>query len=254
MPLGLALLDTELRFVRINPYFAEGNGRPIADHIGRRVQEALPNLPNSVVADLRAVLESGVPILNRHVAKQLASQQDSVWQANYYPVRNTKGELIGVGVAALHISAQLEAQRQLRASEARFRLLTESIPQLIWIADWAGRSTFFNRRWNEYTGLDPDRAVEQGWRHVVHPDDADALAAAWQAAVISGEAAFSHEFRLRRIDGEFLWHLANSAPHRNPLGGDIIEWVLVPLPTSISKNAKPTRWNKWSRNERRRFG
>jgi PAS domain S-box-containing protein len=121
-------------------------------------------------------------------------------------------------------STQLEAERKLRASEARFRLLTEAIPQLIWIADWAGRSTYFNRRWKEFTGLDPEQAKEQGWRQVVHPDDADGLAAAWQAAVISGEDAFTHEFRLRRSDGEFLWHLANAAPLRNP-GGEVVEWV-----------------------------
>jgi PAS domain S-box-containing protein len=223
-PIGLALLDPGLRFVRINQFLAEGTGRSIADHIGRCVDAIVPNLPASIPAHARSVLKTAEPIFNRFVAIPHANGNESVWQFSYYPVKDANGQVFGIGIAALQITAQVEADRQLHASEVRFRLLTQAIPQLIWTADGAGRSTYFNRRWKEYTGLELELAKEIGWREVVHPDDADKLESAWQAAVTSREGTFMHEFRLRRTDGEFLWHLANAMPQRNS-SGEIIEWV-----------------------------
>ena len=43
-PVGLAFVDTELRFVRVNAALAAINERPVAEHLGRRIDEVLPEL------------------------------------------------------------------------------------------------------------------------------------------------------------------------------------------------------------------
>src|SRR5204862_547377 len=51
-PVGLAVLDTDLRYIRINRQLAEWNGIPVADHIGRHVSEIVPELTDQVAAAL----------------------------------------------------------------------------------------------------------------------------------------------------------------------------------------------------------
>lgn len=116
-------------------------------------------------------------------------------------------------------------EESLRASEARFRTLTEAVPQLVWRTDTGGRVTFFNRRWFEYTGESPESPPQSPFpAERLHPDDAERVAAGWADAVSQWAAHYREEFRLRQADGDFRWMLAVAVPLRDPLGR-IHEWV-----------------------------
>ena len=67
-PVGLAFLDRELRFQRINERLAAINGLPIASHVGRTPPELLPGIENmaEIMADLRCIVDTGVPRLGVH--------------------------------------------------------------------------------------------------------------------------------------------------------------------------------------------
>src|SRR5437899_1382072 len=94
-----------------------------------------------------------------------------------------------------------------RASEARYRQLADAMPQIVWTADAAGKTLYFNRRWSEYTGLDPADGLDtQLRRSVLHPDDLAPTLARRDAAIASG-GLFEIEYRLRRRDGVYRWHL-----------------------------------------------
>ncbi|HEY0610289.1 MAG TPA: PAS domain-containing sensor histidine kinase, partial [Chitinophaga sp.] len=99
----------------------------------------------------------------------------------------------------------------LRGSERRFRTLTDVVPQLIWSNNETGVPIYFNRRWYEYTGLSFDQSVGTGWKAVLHPDEAAAIICQWQEA-LAGQKAFHAEYRLRRADGAFRWHIVRSVP------------------------------------------
>src|SRR3954470_5229390 len=69
---------------------------------------------------------------------------------------------------------QLAAQElaELRRSSAeRYRQLADAMPQIVWTADAAGRATYYNPRWFEYTGMGDDELDDQAWARVTHPDD-----------------------------------------------------------------------------------
>ena len=115
-PIGLAFLDRDLRFVRINSVLAEINGLPPEAHIGRKVQEVLPELPiEQFEAHWRRILETGEPMLDVEVsgATPAAHGKRRYWLEDWYPLR-AAGRIIGIGAVVREITAQKEAQAALR--------------------------------------------------------------------------------------------------------------------------------------------
>jgi PAS domain S-box-containing protein len=114
-PVGLALMDMELRYVRLNGRLAEINGVPAADHIGRGVREILPaGLADAVEPAQRHVLETGEPILNLEVHGATRSGAERDWLVSYTPVRNEEGVVFGVQALVQDITERKQFDEQLR--------------------------------------------------------------------------------------------------------------------------------------------
>src|SRR5262249_24529019 len=90
-PIGLAFLDRDLRYRRINPRLAEMNGLPAADHIGKRPDEVLPGVEGiaSIVDRWREILRTGEPWLDVEVRGTTAAEPGVIrsWSENFFPVR-----------------------------------------------------------------------------------------------------------------------------------------------------------------------
>jgi PAS domain S-box-containing protein len=121
--------------------------------------------------------------------------------------------------AALDLRRSEEA---VRASEQRFRFLAEFIPTLVWAARPDGMVDYVNQRCMEYLGMAQPELLATGWWENVHPDDVAAVTARWRQAVQSGHL-YETEYRLRRADGQWRWHLDRGAPLRNE-AGLIVRW------------------------------
>jgi len=114
---------------------------------------------------------------------------------------------------------ELAAER--RESEERYRSLAEALPQIVWTTDGEGRTTYFNERWYEYTGVDRTAPLQASV--FIHPEDlADAIAR-WDEARDSG-GIFESEYRFRRADGIYRWQLARALPLHDA-AGTITGWV-----------------------------
>jgi PAS domain S-box-containing protein len=136
----------------------------------------------------------------------------------FSPIRDTTGRIIGASIVTRDITARKNADRMLRESDARFRLLAESLPQLIWTCNAQGRCDYLSRQWGDYTGIGADQPLDRSWLECVHPDDRPELASTWVAAARSG-SDFHCEFRLRRHDGVYRWFSARGSPQRDENGG-----------------------------------
>jgi len=97
---------------------------------------------------------------------------------------NGKRTLISVG---RDITERKQSEEALRENELHFRNLANSMPQLVWTATPDGRMDYFNRRIEEFHGIEeqPDGSWE--WSKVVHPEDLQPTVDTWQKAVTSGE-------------------------------------------------------------------
>ena len=110
----------------------------------------------------------------------------------------------------------------LRSSAAEFRNLAESMPQIVWTTDPAGRVTYFNQHWMAYTGLSPEASLGYGWVNAFHPEERAAAEATWQrAAAQPGTHAL--ECRLRGRDGIYRWWLIRGIPQFGALG-EVRNW------------------------------
>lgn len=104
-----------------------------------------------------------------------------------------------------------EANEALRQSEARFRLMADSAPVLIWMADESRACTWFNSSWLAFVGQTMEDQVSRGWLSEVHPDDVERCRDLY-ARNFDAHAQFSMEYRLRRFDGEYRWMLDHGVP------------------------------------------
>ncbi|WP_257451341.1 ATP-binding protein [Archangium lipolyticum] len=125
-PVGISLMDRELRFLRINETLAELHGRPVDFHLGKTVREVLP----SRVADIcepifRRVVDTGQPVSNHEFSSWPRGNTSARhWLGNYYPVRTESGEVVGLGCVVVDITKQKEVETELRRSgEMREQLI-----------------------------------------------------------------------------------------------------------------------------------
>ena len=126
-------------------------------------------------------------------------------------------------VAIKDVTERTEAERQLRESEARFRQLADSMPDIVWTARPDGCVDYFNRRWYEYTGMPETVSGDSSWAPVLHPDDLTTCSETWHRCTSTGEP-YRIEYRLRdHRTGEFRWQLGRALPVRDAQG-TIVRW------------------------------
>jgi PAS domain S-box-containing protein len=102
-------------------------------------------------------------------------------------------------------------------------MIAESIPHIVWTASPDGATTYFNRQGTDYTGCPRETNYEWNWVTLVHPEDAERAAQAWQHATMTG-TDYSLEYRIRRFDGVFRWHAFRAIPLRDA-AGEIDLWI-----------------------------
>jgi len=123
---------------------------------------------------------------------------------------------------AMRTEAHRLTEEKLRASELRFRLMADSIPQIVWIVDGQGHAIYFNKQWSAYVGGSPDNNIPENIvDEFVHPDDRDLTMQAWDRA-FRGSQPFSVEHRLRSASGAYRWFLVRAESYLDPQSGEVL--------------------------------
>ena len=142
----------------------------------------------------------------------------------YEPYREADGTISGILAVAIDVTAQLTASKKIEEREQKFRLLADSIPQLIWTGDANGHLNYFNQSVYNFSGLKEDEVTKEGgWLQIVHPDEKDENIKQWLNSVRTG-TDFKFEHRFRRYDGEYRWQLSRAVPQRDA-EGKVQMWV-----------------------------
>ncbi len=115
------------------------------------------------------------------------------------------------------------AEVALRDSEAQFSTLAQALPNQVWTSRPDGQLDWFNARTYEYSGAAPGELDGDGWAKLIHPDDLAVAAERWAASRATG-TIYEVEFRIKRSDGTFRWHLARALPLHDDQGA-IVRWV-----------------------------
>ncbi|HEY3823855.1 MAG TPA: PAS domain S-box protein [Bryobacteraceae bacterium] len=139
------------------------------------------------------------------------------------PVRDSKGGIVGASKIARDISESKRTRAALVASEARFRQLADSMPQIVWTARPDGYIDYYNERWYEYTGFSRDAFGDASWEAGLHPEDVQRTHETYYAAINSGQP-YNIEYRLReRNQKPWRWFVGRAVPVRDE-AGRIVKW------------------------------
>lgn len=146
------------------------------------------------------------------------------WQlARALPIRNEANDITHWVGTNVDIEDQKRAEQELRESEAEFRQITESMPQLVWTTMPDGYHVYFNQRWYNYTGTTLEQVRGEGWSNFLHPDDYDRTLAVWQHSLQTGEP-YNIEYRFKQTGtDQYHWFLGRAAAIRDS-DGQISQW------------------------------
>ena len=175
----------------------------------------LDDLPDTAETDRRNLIAVGtralvaVPLVIEGVATGAlvfsSTSAEREWPDELMPRLRLLAEIFANALA------RRRAASAARESEDRFRLLADTAPLMIWMAEPDGRRTYFNRRWLDMTGRDPDEDLADSWVESVSPDDRKTACETYYRAVAE-QRSFTIDYRLRRRDGEDRWILDHGVP------------------------------------------
>lgn len=113
---------------------------------------------------------------------------------------------------------------QITASEQRFKLILNALPQITWTMTCAGKAEFYNKRWYDYTGLPASESGVSDWQHVVHPDDLQPMLSSL-TTILAGNQPGELETRLRAKDDTYHWFLVRLQPLSSDNNADL--WAVI---------------------------
>ena len=127
------------------------------------------------------------------------------------PVKDSDGCVMGASAIARDVTVKKRIEAALRESEARFRMMADTAPVMVWMAGPDTHITFINKRWLEFTGRTMQEEIGDNWFTGIHADDLERCRKSYLDAFKS-EQPFFLEYRLRRHDGEYRWIMDTGVP------------------------------------------
>jgi PAS domain S-box-containing protein len=136
---GVAVWDTELRYLRVNAALAAINGLSVDAHIGRHVAEVLPRLGDELVALLERVMATGRATGEIEIAGETPAEpgRRRWWLATYYPLFEADGALVGCAGLIREVSARKRAEAEVARREREASFLAEASAELAESLDFA---------------------------------------------------------------------------------------------------------------------
>nr|WP_154373005.1 response regulator [Duganella guangzhouensis] len=181
-PVGLSYVDAELRVLRINDYLAALNQEPAIAHLGRHIGDMIPDdqVRRHVLADYRAVLESGKPLTGLQRSGYPASSPDQLhhWVLSYYPQFDTNARIIGITALVLDVTEHKRVEVALQRSRQLLGSVVENIPAMIFLKNADDLSyAMFNRHGAQMLGTSSDQVVGKTDAQFMSPEQAEAARA-----------------------------------------------------------------------------
>jgi PAS domain S-box-containing protein len=200
------LKDARGRVLMVNRAGAARLGRAPEEIIGKDVQLLFgSSVLEQILRTDRLVLEAGEPLtFEQTIDGKVYLVTKSAW-------RDETGQIVGILSIDKDITEWKRAEQALKASEARWRAMSDSAPLGIFMTDTAGHWVYSNHTCQRLFGLALDHTLGLGWLRAVHVDDRTGAELDARAAV-SALAPYQHKYRLVRGDGSLVWVGINGVP------------------------------------------
>ncbi|MDZ7953797.1 PAS domain S-box protein [Nostoc sp. DedQUE09] len=233
-PVGMNIVDNQLRFVQINQLLAEINGLPQQDHIGKTIHEVIPYIAPLVEPIYQQVLVTGQPILNQELSITSSKQPDVIrhFLASYFPIIGEGDRPSGVGTVLVEISElhaalreRKHVEQELRLANERLQYLLTSSPVVIYSSKISENSiTFISENVKEMVGYEAQEFINSSsfWLDHLHPQDIELISEKFSHLI--KQEYISYEYRWLHADGTYHWFYEKMRLIRDEANSPI-EWV-----------------------------
>lgn len=143
---------------------------------------------------------------------------EEVWMdLNYSPIIGEDSKPAGVLAIVTETTEQVLSSKKIVESESYFRMMTDSVPVMVWVTRPDGYCTYLNKQWYDYTGQSTEEALGLGWVKATHPDDAKRSEEAFIKAN-KDQTPYALEYRLKSKDGSYRWMVDTGVPKYDEFG------------------------------------
>ncbi len=257
-PVALCVLDTRMRYVRVNESLACLNGRSVADHIGRTPRDIVPHLADQIEKTIGNVLVTGEPVRDYEFNANIGGVERT-WIASYYPIKeNDRIDYVSVVIQDITERKRIQKALQLANDELEDKVRDRTI-ELSRIAEELRKSEEAYRQLVEINPVGVFRTIEtpgalenkrlhcneahlrilgypslQEWlaesTHLVFDSDADL--GRYRDILYKKGKVVNFKARMRRKDGAAVWVLLNSTARRCD-EGVLIEGTMTDISRQI---------------------
>ena len=208
--------------------------------LGQPVAEGWPDAYDAVIAPLlhsawagSATRLAGFPVYLEGPDGRL---EERVFDTDWSPICDEIGTIEGVLQTLVEATERFKAERAMRESEARHRLLIGSWAQAVWETDADGVVVDDSPSWRAYTGQTQEEWVGYGWLNAIHPDDRAYAERQWREA-IEVRGLVNAEYRLRAPNGGWRWTNVRAAPVLDA-SGRVEKWAGMNIDTDARRRAE----------------
>ena len=242
-PVGLAVLDRDLRYLYLNPALAAIGGLTPVASLGLPIDRAIPAFGNETAALLSRVLADGVALRELEVSGETRSGgQPRTWLLGAEVLRDSLGETAGLTLSVVDITERKHREEALAALtelQRQSQAIGESIPFGPWLAEPDGRMTYLSDSFLEMSGQTMEQARDDGWIASLAPEVADATKRDWDETVASG-TPWNHELIVQGADGHRRTILSRGFPIAGE-SGRVTSWAGINLDITDRKDAEAFR-------------
>ena len=242
-PVGLAVLDRDLRYLYINPALAAFGELSAVDSLGLPIYRVLPALGQETIAVLERVLADGAPVRDLEVSGHARSGgPPRTWLLSAEVLHDVLGEASGLTLSVVDITERKhreEALAEVAELQRQAQAIGELIPFGIWLADRDGRMTYMSDSFLEMSGKSMAEAGDSGWISTLVPEVSEQTRRDW-ADTVATRVPWNHELVVRGADGGRRTLLSRGFPIVNA-SGNVTSWAGINLDITDRKGAEAFR-------------
>jgi PAS domain S-box-containing protein len=207
---GIVMVDREGRIEYVNPAFTKMTGYSAQEALGQNPRILKSGKQDSAFyANLWNTIRRGSEwhgeIINRRKDGSCYREEMTIT-----PVRDPAGVVTRYIAIKKDVTEREAREEAIRQSEEKYRLLVNTIPDVLWTGDNEGRCDYVSRNIEDIYGYTPEEIYASGvWYDRIHPDDARNVQAQFSALLSEGRL-FSVEYRIQHKNGKWLWFHARA--------------------------------------------
>lgn len=186
-PLGMLILDKELRHLKVNPALAALSGVSVEMHIGRTAGDVVPKTAPFVAPLYRQVLESGTALLDVEFSGEVPRYPGVPrdWLMSIFPIFGADSRPVALGSVILDITERKRMENRLKSSEATLAQAQQIGRMGSWEWEFSGDKMHWSKEMFRIFGLDAKRTSPSlhALLHIVPPEEREGIQGAIDEAL-----------------------------------------------------------------------